>query len=399
MNIVKVQDDPSALDFLRVPIRIYRNDPNWIRPLDQDIESIFDPKQNEAFKGGKCARWVVYDTQGDPAGRIAAFINAKMAYSNPQPTGGIGFFECIADKQPAFLLFDTAKAWLEQRGMEAMDGPVNFGERDSWWGLLVQGFQNVPYKMNYNPAYYKEFFEAYGFRDYFKQYCFSLNLRDAIDPLFYRQHDILARNSLYKAVHIDKNRLNQFADDFCTIFNSAWEEHQEGRSLEKSDIRRLFKRMKPLIDEKLIWFAYHGDKPVAFWINLPDLNEAIRHFNGRFGWWQKLQLIVRIKLGKFRRINGFVFGVVPEHQCTGVVGFLIVEGARVMKELRQYKEYEMQWQGDFNPRMLRIGRALGKQNSRLLITYRFLFDPNQPFQRHPVLKLKEKNNAVAVEQS
>jgi hypothetical protein len=398
MNIVKVHDEQSALDFLRVPSRIYLNDPNWIRPLDQDIETIFDSKQNEAFQGGACARWVLYDSQGDPMGRIAAFINAKMAYSNPQPTGGIGFFECLPDKQAAFLLFDTAKAWLEQMGMEAMDGPVNFGERDSWWGLLVEGFRDVPYKMNYNPAYYKGFFEDYGFRDYFKQYCFSVNLKDSIDPLFYRQHDIIARNSAYKAVHIDKNRLEQFAEDFCTIFNGAWEGHQEGRSLEKSNILRLFKRMKPLIDEKLIWFAYYDDKPVAFWINLPDLNEAIRHFDGHFGWWQKLQLIARIKLGKFRRINGFVFGVVPEHQCTGVVGFLIVEGYRVIKELRQYKEYEMQWQGDFNPRMVRIGRTLGKQNSRLLITYRFLFDPNQPFQRHPVLKLKEKNNMVAVEQ-
>jgi hypothetical protein len=282
--------------------------------------------------------------------------------------------------------------------MEAMDGPVNFGERDSWWGLLVQGFQDVPYKMNYNPAYYKEFFEDYGFRDYFKQYCFTMNIADAVDPLFYRQHAMIARDPLYRAVHIDKNRLDQFADDFCTIFNSAWGGHDEGRSVDRANIRRQFNKMKPLIDETLIWFVYHDDKPIAFWVNLPDLNEAVRHFNGRFGWWQKLQLIARIKLGKFQRVNGFVFGVVPEHQCTGVVGFLIIEGASVMKKLGRYKEYEMQWQGDFNPRMVRIGRALGKQNSRLLITYRYLFDPNQPFQRHPVLKTKEKTNAVPADQ-
>jgi len=397
MHVCEVNDKKTASDFLRVPLRIYADDPNWIRPLNRDINSIFEPQQNEAFQHGECARWVLYDAKGELAGRIAAFIDRNTAYANPQPTGGVGFFECIPDKQTAFLLFDTAKAWLEQRGMEAMDGPVNFGERDSWWGLLVDGFRDVPYKMNYNPSYYKDFFEAYGFRDYFRQYCFTMHIEDPVDPLFYRQHDIIAKDTSYKAVHIDKNRLDQFADDFCAIFNSAWEGHNKGRSVDSAYIRRLFRRMRPVIDENLIWYVYHNDKPVAFWVNLPDLNEAVRHFKGRFGWIQQLQLLAWIKFGKFRRINGFVFGVVPEHQCTGVVGFLIIEGALVMKKLGRYTEYEMQWQGDFNPRMLRIGRTLGKRNSRLLITYRYLFDPNQPFRRHPVLKAKDKEAGVAME--
>ena len=53
-------------------------------------------------------------------------------------------------------LFDTGKemaAW--RRGMEAMDGPINFGERDRWWGLVVEGFQEPMYCMNYNYPYYQ----------------------------------------------------------------------------------------------------------------------------------------------------------------------------------------------------------------------------------------------------
>lgn len=386
MTIREVTTNQLVTDFLTVPKGIYQNDPNWIQPLDHDIEEVFSKKTNKTFKHGACTRWVLYNDHGEPAGRVAAFINYDTAHHNPQPTGGMGFFECIDDQNAAFLLFDTCKTWLQDRGMEAMDGPVNFGERDAWWGMLVEGFHPVPYKMNYNPPYYQRFFENYGFRDYFKQFCFTMNLTDEIDPVFHRQHDYVARNHDFRAVHLEKKYLDKYADDFCTIFNRAWEGHNEGRTLERQQIRTMFRKMKPILDETLIWFAYLGDEPIAFWINIPDLNEVIRDFNGKFGLWQKLQLVFKAKFGTFHRFSGFVFGVVPEYQATGVVGFLIVEGAKVIKALNRYTEYEMQWQGDFNPRMVRIGQTLAKKRSRMLITYRKLFHATQPFERHPVLK-------------
>ncbi|MEN9414696.1 MAG: hypothetical protein RLZ62_1000, partial [Bacteroidota bacterium] len=183
----EVGDATATRDFLRVPFRIYAQDNSWICPLDKDISEVFNPAMNPAFKNGQCSRWVLYDENSQPIGRIAAFINNNTAYANPQPTGGVGFFECIEDREAAFLLFDTAKTWLQERGMEAMDGPVNFGERDAWWGLLVEGFRPVPYKMNYNPPYYRDFFESYGFRDYFRQYCFTMRLKDEVSPVFHRQ--------------------------------------------------------------------------------------------------------------------------------------------------------------------------------------------------------------------
>ena len=80
----------------------------------------------------------------------------------------MGFFECINDQESADLLFDTAKTWLINRGMEAMDGPINFGETDKYWGLLVDGFTHPSYEISYNHCYYQELFENYGFRTYYK---------------------------------------------------------------------------------------------------------------------------------------------------------------------------------------------------------------------------------------
>src|SRR6476619_3301551 len=153
MDLVQVLDKSLAKEFLNVPLLIYKNDPNFIRPLDKDVNAVFDPKKNKAFRFGECARWLLKDNDIF-IGRIAAFVNKKYRNKgDEQPTGGIGFFECINNQQAADMLFDVAKSWLIQRGMEAMDGPLNFGERDRWWGLVKEGFKPTNYLMKLKHSY------------------------------------------------------------------------------------------------------------------------------------------------------------------------------------------------------------------------------------------------------
>lgn len=82
---------------------------------------------------------------------------------------------------------------------------------------------------------------------------------------------------------------------------------------------------------------------------------------------------------------GFVFGIIPEHQGKGVDAYLIVEAANFMQSKMLYDDLEMQWVGDFNPKMIAVCEDLGAWRSRTLITYRYLFDRNKEFKRHPVL--------------
>src|SRR5437868_849913 len=126
MNLIEVSNEKLAKEFIDLPRKLYKNDPNWICPLNSDVEAVFDPSRNVFFSHGVCNRWILQDNTGRYVGRIAAFINNEKANKNPQPTGGTGFFECINNQQAAHLLFDTAKAWLQKKGMQAMDGPINF---------------------------------------------------------------------------------------------------------------------------------------------------------------------------------------------------------------------------------------------------------------------------------
>lgn len=386
MELVIVNDEQTARQFLEVHVQLNKRYEGWIRPLDKDINDVFDPEKNKAFRFGEVVRWILKDDKGRLAGRIAAFVNKKYkTKGDEQPTGGVGFFDCIHNQQAANLLFDTAKAWLAEKGMGAMDGPINFGERDRWWGLQVKGFVNPPYGMNYNPPYYQELFETYGFQPFFHQYCFALKVKDQVQEKFYARHAALATDPDYKALHVNKSRLAKFATDFSIVYNKAWSTHGAGKDMSKEQALLLFNKMKPVMDEKIVWFAYYKDEPIACWLNLPELNQYFKHMNGKFGLLQKLYFLWLKMTGACRKFTGLAFGVVPEFQGKGVDAFMIMEGAKIIQHKLSYDDYEMQWIGDFNPKMINIAESLGTYRSRQLTTYRYLFDRNQEFKRHPLL--------------
>ena len=386
MQLLTVSDSQAAKDFLAVPLTLYKDDPNFIRPINKDVNDVFDPKKNKAFRFGECTRWLLKDDQDNLIGRIAAFVSKK--YKNKgddQPTGCIGFFECINNQQAADMLFDVAKSWLMQRGMEAMDGPVNFGERDRWWGLVVEGFKPPIYLMNYNPPYYVELFENYGFKNFYNQICWHIFVQTRLNDKFYELDEKYAADPDYQVVHIRKSELKKFATDFSVIYNKAWASHQGNKQITKEVAFKMFQSMKPVMDEHLIWYVYHRNEPIAFWVNLPELNQIFKHLDGSFNFFAKLKYLWLKRKGVCNKFTGIVFGVIPEYQGKGIDYYMIVQGAKVIQGDRQYDELEMQWQGDFNPKILNISRNIGATKSRILATYRYIFDRTKEFKKHPIL--------------
>ncbi len=382
MNAVKVTNDAEIREFLEFPARLYKNDKNYIRPLDKDIEAVFDSQKNKLFKTGECERFL-FKNEKETVGKVAVFVNPK--YKNDQPTGGIGFFDCINDQQTANFIFDFCKKWLLERGMEAMDGSINFGERDKFWGLLIEGFDEPLYGMNYNAPYYKTLFENYGFKIYFNQLCYSRSIFADVSRVFTTMHTKHSRNPDISAKPMKKNQLEKFAKDFTEIYNKAWANHGGGKEIEFEKTLKMFNTLKPVINEHISWFVYEKEKPIAMWMNIPDLNQWFKYLNGKFGILQKLKFLWLKKFQKNEKMVGLVFGVVPEWQKTGIDGYMIWEGTQHFRRTTDFKDYEMQWIGDFNPKMMKIAENLETKVTRKLATYRFLFDRNKAFERHPNL--------------
>jgi len=142
------------------------------------------------------------------------------------------------------------------------------------------------------------------------------------------------------------------------------------------------------MDPRMVWFAYFKEEPIAMFINIPDLNQYFKHFNGKFGYYQKLQLLWMKWRGTNKRLTGLAFGVVPKYQALGIDSFLIKECGLLIQGKGWYLQYEMGWAGDWNPKMINIYKSLGGRQSRKMITFRYLFDQNRTFERHPEMDYK-----------
>lgn len=389
MKIIEVTTQAHIRAFLDFPVSLYKNHPGWIRPLDSDIEAVFDKKKNKTFQHGQCIRWIVEDKSGTVVGRVAAFINDKTTNKgNEQPTGGLGFFDCINSQEVAFLLFDTCKNWLQAKGMEAMDGPINFGNRDKWWGLLVEGFDREPnYQCNYNFPYYKDFFEAYGFQVYFYQLTFGRPMMGDLDSRLQVKAEVAAKNPDYSFRYISKSD-NTLADKIRYVYNKAWAKRGEIPELTETQARHIVKQMKPIMDEKLLWFAFYKDEPVAFFLSLPEVNQIFKHVNGKLDLLGKLKFVYHRWRKTNKKAFGILFGVVPEHQGKGVDGGMIMAFKKVMQEeYLRYEEYEMNWIGDFNSKMIRVAEQVTPNVVKRHATYRKLFDPQKEFKRYPIMNV------------
>jgi hypothetical protein len=390
MNIKPVETAQDRANFLVVHKVLNRESTNWICPIDQDINDVFDASKNKLFQEGAAKRWLLEDADGKLIGRIAAFITPKYTNKDDkQPTGGIGYFDCINNQEAADRLFNTAKDWLLSKGMQAMDGPINFGERNTRWGLLIKGFHPPVYGMNYNPPYYQELFDNYGFNKFYAQYCYDLDIKQdepqQLSEKFYEGHAKFADNAKYYIKGLTKKNIRQFAHDFCEVYNKAWASHEGNKTLKEETAFKMFNKMKPIIKKNSAWLAYAGDMPVAMWVNMIDLNEIFKSFDGQFGLIQKLQLLYHLKFKPLTRLIGLVYGIIPEYQGTGIDRFMIVEAEKELKEKTTFNKLELQWIGDFNPKMNAIADFLEAEKSRELITYRYLFDDKAPFVRHPIL--------------
>ncbi len=154
------------------------------------------------------------------------FTIGNMLFLEDQPTdGGCGFSRLSTIRSWPISFYDAAPhVAFPAGGMEAMDGPINFGPRTPGGGLLVSGYEFQPlYENAYNPPYYKELFENYGFQNYFNQHTYLRRLEvGQLSDSVYERVKRLEESPGYCFKHISKKNLEQVAEDFRLVYNKAW---------------------------------------------------------------------------------------------------------------------------------------------------------------------------------
>jgi GNAT superfamily N-acetyltransferase len=312
--------------FIKLPWRLYRNEPNWVPPLLFDRKRFLDRSRNPFFKHAEVEFFLAW--RGDqPVGRITAQIDRNFNEFQHHEWGMFGFFECENDPEAAAALLSAASDWLAARGRDRMVGPMNFTTNDEC-GVLIEGYDQLPTILtDWHHPYYPGLIEGAGLTKAMDLYMWSLDVtqREHVHPAIWRvaaevesKYGITVRNMRKKDMEAEIGR-------FLQVYNAAWERNWGFVPLTEEEVRHYAKDLKQILDENWAFIAEKDGEPVAAALTLPDYNQVFRHLNGRllpFGWAKFLYYKRKID-----RVRVFALGVKPEYQHTGV-------GARL---------YELHW--------------------------------------------------------
>jgi GNAT superfamily N-acetyltransferase len=335
--------------FIDYPYTFYKGNPHWVPPLRQDTEHILNPKKNAFFEHGKIQCFLAEDAAGNVVGRIGSVVNGMHLKKYNDGNGFFGFFECIEDYDVASALLNAAKDWLVGQGLTGMRGPANPSLNDTA-GLLVEGFDREPFiLMPYNPPYHETFLLRYGFQRAMTMWAYYIHKKYVkTDKLKRGVEIIMKRNPGLKLRNMNMNRYDEEARNVLRIYNDAWSENWGHVPMTDAEFAQLAKQLKQIVDPNIVFILELDGEPVAFSIQLPNLNQALKHIpDGRLFPLGLPKLLARAKFGGIYECRTPLMGVLQKHQGKGfdaILNLAIIEQG----PKHGYDGSEMSWVLDSN---------------------------------------------------
>lgn len=360
IRIVPVSSSGDVRRFIAFPYRLYRDQPFWVPPLRSDQRKTLDPKKNPFFEHGQIQLFLAVAEGGAVVGRIAAIVNGMHLQKYDDGRGYFGFFECVESYAVAEALLDAACDWLRQQGLTGVRGPTNPTVNDTA-GLLVDGFDREPsILMPYNPPYYLEYLERYGFERAMTMWAYYVHEAYINKEKLRRGTEIVMRRHPGLTLRpLDMSRFWEEARSVLHVYNEAWANNWGSVPMTEREFEHLAKELKQVIDPDLVYILEMEGRPVAFSITIPNLNQALKHLpDGRLFPLGLPKLLAYAKLGAIYEVRMPLMGVLPEYHGRGFDAPLI--HATILAGIpKGYDACELSWVLDTNTRLINSLENLG----------------------------------------
>jgi GNAT superfamily N-acetyltransferase len=366
VEVRPVRSKRDLARFIKLPWRLYRNEPLWVPPLISERRRHLDRDRNPFFEHAEAEYFLAW-RDGEPVGRVTAHVDERLNDFQNNDWGLFGFFECEADHYAARALLEAAEGWLRERGRDRMVGPMDFTTNHEC-GLLVEGHDRPPQILEFwHHPYYQELLERYGLVKAMDLYKWWLDLATAQAetlPIIYELAEKLEPEHGIVVRHISKREFAGGVRRFMDVYHAAWERNWGFIPLTDAEIEAYAKEFRPVYDENWGMIAEKDGETVGAAFTLPDYNQVLARLNGRLlplGWAKALLARRRID-----EVRVFALGVKPEYQHTGIAARFYVEHYRMAAATPQ-KGGEMGWILETNTAMNRAMEAMG---GKIVKTYR-----------------------------
>ncbi|HEY7966364.1 MAG TPA: hypothetical protein VID68_05010 [Solirubrobacteraceae bacterium] len=373
LEIRPVASSSDMRRFIRLPARLYRNEPRWIAPLESDIRKRLDRRSNPWFAHAEAEYFLAW-RDGEPVGRVSAHVDHRFNEFQDNQWGLFGFFESEDSPETAHELLAAAEAWLRARGRDRMVGPMDFTTNDEC-GLLVEGHERPPIILSsWHHPYYQRLLEGEGLQKVMDLLMWSLHIsgRGKVREAIWRRASRVESDSGIVCRPMRKRDLDNEVTRFLEVYNAAWERNWASVPLTEEEVRHYARDLKGVLDENWAFIAERTDtgEVVGAALTLPDYNQVLAHLHGRLlplGWLKALYWRRKIDA-----VRVFALGVKPAYQHTGVAARFYQMHFEAAERTPQ-KGGEMGWVLETNRAMNRAMEAMGGEIVRRFRVYERLF--------------------------
>ena len=367
IEILEVESDSDRNKFIEFPYKFYEGNTYWVEPLRFDVKNNLSEKKNPFYQHSKIKLWMA-KKNGDIVGRIAGIINDNHNKFHKDKVGFFGFFECINDKNAAKLLFEKAAGFVKENGMDTLRGPVSPSTNDEC-GLLVEGFDSPPVMlMPYNPEYYKDLLESYGFKKAKDMYALWIS-KDVIKneqmmSKLDRISDMILKKENLKIRKVNLKDFQNEVQKVREVYNNAWEENWGFVPMTEDEFKFIAANLKLAVDPMYVEFAEINGETVGFSLALPDINQAIKGLNGKLFPFGLFKFLANKK--KIDQLRVIIMGVKKEYHKKGIDAIFYRDIIRDANN-RGIKGAEISWVLEDNLAMKQTAEKLG---AKVYKTYR-----------------------------
>lgn len=356
LDITVVQDHKALEIFLRLPWKLYEGHSHWVPPLLKTQRELFSGRN--PFLQHAEMRLFLATINGESVGRVAGIIDREFLQIYQERVGFFGFFESVPDYDVAKELLVAAECFLKEEGMEKIRGPVNPSMHDEI-GFLTEGYDLSPsIMMPYNPRWYGDFIEQYGFRKAKDFLAFTVDLTRSLDPVHV---DVIGRVKK-SGITLRPMNVKNFWEEIQllrNLYNTTFMEthrHWSFVPMTREEARIKGEFFRPFLSADLIWFAEARGRPIGFSLNLPDISPVLKKVNGR------LDVLALLRFFFARRsvnnVRSVANGVLKEHAGMGIGTALLLTAIARMQG-KGYSKMEWSWVIEDNIASIRLITKVG----------------------------------------
>ncbi|MEZ4227242.1 MAG: hypothetical protein R3B13_40255 [Polyangiaceae bacterium] len=325
-------------DFLNLVDPIYRDDPNYVRPLNFDVAQRLS-KKNPFFEHGEGTAFVAYRL-GWPVGRITAQIDKSHLERYKDDVGFFGFLDTVDDPEVAAALLDAASNWLRDRGMKRIRGPMSLNINEEI-GCLIDGFDTPPMiMMPHHLPYQSGLIEQAGFSKLKDVYAWRYTIGD-VPKRAQKAHDDIEALPEIKLRHVDKKHVERDVRVIMDVFNDAWSDNWGFVPLSEAELAKMAEDLKLILVPELTYIAELEGEAVAVALALPNLNEMTGDFGGRLTPVTVAKLLYRLKIRGPKSARLIILGI--RRKLRGVKKYAALSAYLYTKMHRAAERVGVEW--------------------------------------------------------